>query len=115
MSFRADLFTFVINRLLHGSVSAELSRELHERVVASKDTGATSELIVKINIKPQRSGLCYITVTHSGKIPREPAEPTPMWITDDGNLADHDPRQQHLPLREAEQPTTPQEVANGDN
>lgn len=101
MATRPDLFAFTIAQIRNGAAGVEASEKLNECVNSSRETGKSSELIIKIKIKPdgRDSGQYFIEENITNKLAKPERGKTLFFGTPDGNLSRDNPRQQSLELR----------------
>lgn len=106
-----------IAELRRGRVSAELTEALHELLTACQDTGKKGELVLKLQVLPEKVGdyetpRVQINDSIQVKKPRRNVMPSTFYLTDDGNPTRRDPNQEVFePLREV--PDTTPDIAPG--
>lgn len=107
MAVREDLFAFLMSQQRNGAAAIEASERLTECVNRSRDTGLTSELTIKIKIKPDGagSGQYFVEDKIEAKLPTHLKGKTIFFGTPEGNLQRNDPRQHSLPLRSVDDDT----------
>lgn len=117
MSYRQDLFAFMLAQLRNGKTQEELSQKLNELVTACRDTNQKGELQLTITVKPDKgdSGQYFLRPDIKLKKPEFAAGDTLFWGTPEGNLQRTDPAQGDLDLRIVDQPIKPMKLIDEPN
>jgi hypothetical protein len=102
-----NLFTDMLARHRKGIAADKASRLLSEAITASRDTGAKSEVTLKVTLHPGTDDQMRVEIQVAHKLPQEKLPGALFWVTDEGTLATSDPRQPELPLREVVREATP--------
>lgn len=76
----------------------QLDDDLRSVVKAVEQNKGIGTFTLKITVKPN-GNKAIVATTCTTKLPRPTSEATVRWFDKDGGLADEDPRQQKLPLR----------------
>lgn len=106
---REDLFRHTVGMLRYGEAEKELTEKLHECITRAQTSGKTTELTLKIKIKPrQNTGQYIIEDDVTAKLPKVLKEETLLFGTPDGNLQREDPRQKTFEFREVNQEKRPE-------
>jgi hypothetical protein len=106
-------FADFLLELRRGAAHDELTEALRGLVAAVAEHGKPGDLTFVLKIKPASSGAETVFVTDEVRVkPPKGERPESLYFTDDeGTLTRSDPRQQPLPLRDADPaPTTLREV-----
>lgn len=84
-----------------GGLHAELSDQLAELVLATREIGKKGSITIKLDVAPNADGQTVTIVdTVTLKKPEAP-HPAGIWYSDEeGNLSRRNPMQQELPIRE---------------
>lgn len=105
---RVRPFADILTELSQGRTHAELSEQLHNLLAAVTATGKAGSITLRIDVKPISPGdTSTLTVTDAiaVKAPKGDRPKSVFFVTGDGNLSRHDPRQMAFEgLREV--PTT---------
>ena len=98
---RPDLLAEVLRHAGGGRFMVEASRDVAMAVEATRHSGNTSTITIKINISNAGgldSGVYKIEATSAGKLAKPDPQPTIMFGTPDNNLQREDPSQPELPF-----------------
>lgn len=71
---------------------------------------AKGDLTLKLSLKVSPQGTVTLTGDVKKKAPPTPRGATTFWVTKGGNLANENPRQQKLPLRDVSAPEKPRDI-----
>lgn len=97
-TIRKNLFTHALGHLEYGRTNDEIDLKLNDCIQASKETGKSSEITIKLTIKPSQSGQqIFMVADIKAKIPKFPREQTIFFPTEDSDLKRNDPRQNTVP------------------
>lgn len=102
----ARSFTRALEMVSDGDLVREASNALRDLLLVmqheAKETSADAkgELVLKLKIEVEPSGIATITPDIKVKEPVPKRAKGHLWLTKGGNLTPHNPRQQKLPLRE---------------
>lgn len=96
----SNAFTTLINTHRRGIAGAECSNQLEAAIRAAIDTGAKSEVNVKLTIIPTTDDQVNITIQPTAKLPQQKLTGAMFWVDEDGKLVTSDPKQKELPIRE---------------
>lgn len=101
MSYRQDLFTFMLAQMRAGKTQEELSQQLNQLVQDCRMTGKKGELQLTITVRPDKgdTGQYFLRPSIKTKSPQFEVGDTLFWGTPDGNLQRTDPSQGQLELR----------------
>lgn len=78
--------------------------ELNRLVRAVVDTGKSGSIILKLELRPGKSGALAVKSTVGTKIPKGLPPESLLWPTPEGNLINEDPRQAKLDLKQISVP-----------
>ncbi len=84
-----------------GGLHSELSDQLAELVLATREQGKKGSLTLKLDVAPNADGMT-VTIVDSITLKKpEATRQAGIWYSDeDGNLSRRNPMQQELPIRE---------------
>lgn len=89
-------FTRTLDALRFGTLTDDLTRELHALTLKCDNTGKTGELKLTIKLKPGKGGQMEVFDDITVKAPKEERGSSIMFATVEGNLQREDPRQLNL-------------------
>lgn len=89
-------FNIFIAEFKAGRLNELLTQELAELTKAVESHHKAGELDLKIKITPRTEGEIQITVRISSKAPRRDTLESVAFVSPDGNILTHDPKQQQL-------------------
>lgn len=99
-------FAVFISQLAEGEANGELSKQLHELVVACQEKAeqvagsASGEIKLNIRVKVDARGVAVVGWESVQKLPKEKRAGATMWVTKGGNLTPENPRQQSMFVKE---------------
>lgn len=93
-------FEDMLRRHRRGIAAHKVNQKLHEAILASRDTGAKSEVTLKVTLMPGSDDQMTVTIQVTAKMPEEKLPGGIFWVGEDGMLLTSDPKQKELPLRE---------------
>lgn len=96
----SNAFSILLNTHRKGIAGGECSTFLERALAASIDTGAKSEVNVKVTIIPGADNQVSITIQPSAKLPQQKLAGSIFWVDDEGKLSASNPNQRELPIRE---------------
>lgn len=102
----SNAFEDMLRKHRRGIVANKASDALREAIQASRDTGANSEVTLKIKLIPQSGDEMAIDVQVTSKLPQEKLASGRFWVDDNCQLHTSDPKQLKLNLREVEKPVS---------
>lgn len=105
----SNQFELMLRQHRRGIAADKASRILRKALLASKDTGAKSEVTIKVTLTPGTDDQMSIGIQVTAKLPDEKLPSGMFWVGDDGELLTSDPRQKELPLREVIQVGKPRQ------
>ena len=100
----SNAFEDMLRKHRRGIVANKASEALREAIQASRDTGANSEVTLKIKLLPAAGDEMSIDIQVTSKLPVEKLPSGRFWVDDDLQLHTSDPKQLKLNLREVEKP-----------
>ena len=99
MSYRQDLFQFVLGQHDGGMTQEDLSRSLQELVKRCTETGMGGSVGATIKVKPRgKAGQFEVEVVTTEKLPQYDRGLMVLFGTEDGDLQRSDPRQGRLDI-----------------
>lgn len=96
----SNAFTALLNTHRRGIAGGECSTQLEAAIRAALDTGAKSEVNVKVTIIPGMDDQVNITIQPTAKLPQQKLSGAIFWVDETGKLVTSDPKQKELPIRE---------------
>lgn len=96
----SNAFTVLLNTHRRGIAGNECSTQLEAAIRAALDTGAKSEVNVKVTILPGMDDQVNITIQPTAKLPQQKLSGAVFWVDEGGKLVTSDPKQKELPIRE---------------
>jgi hypothetical protein len=96
----SNAFSVLLNTHRRGIAGHECSTFLENAIRASIDTGAKSEVNVKVTIIPGMDDQVNITIQPTAKLPQQKLAGAIFWVDENGKLVTSDPKQKELPIRE---------------
>ena len=96
----SNAFTSLLATHRRGIAGHECSTQLEAAIKAALDTGAKSEVNVKITIIPGMDDQVNITIQPTAKLPQQKLPGAIFWVDENGKLVTSDPKQKELPIRE---------------
>lgn len=102
----SNAFEDMLRKHRRGIVANKASDALREAIQASRDTGANSEVTLKIKLLPATGDEIAIDIQVTSKLPVEKLPAGRFWVDDECHLHTSDPKQLKLNLREVEKPIT---------
>lgn len=101
----SNAFVDMLTKHRRGIALNKASTALIEAVSASRDTGANSEITLKIKLLPAAGDEMAIDIQVTSKLPVEKLPSSRFWVDDDAKLHTSDPKQLKLNLREVSKET----------
>lgn len=89
-------FVQTLDTLRYGELTSELDKNLRELVLACTGANKGGELVLKIKLKPTKSGAIDLIDEVSMKLPKQDKGTTLMFPTVEGHLQRNDPAQGEL-------------------
>lgn len=89
-------FTDTLNALRYGTLTDDLTKELHALTLKCDSTGKAGELKLTIKLKPGKGGQMEVFDDIVVKAPKDEKGSSIMFTTVEGNLQREDPRQLNL-------------------
>lgn len=82
-----------------GTLLDDLDNELQVAIATTRETGKPAELTLKLKITPQRgqTDSFLVTDTFATKLPKSDVADTVLYVNENGELTQRDPRQPELP------------------
>lgn len=99
-----NMFDDMIRKHRKGVAATEASKLLLEAITATRDTGAKSEMTLKVTLKTGTDNQMLIDIQVTSKLPKAKLPSGLFWVDDDNKLHTSDPNQRELNLREVERP-----------
>jgi len=96
----SNLFEDMLRKHRRGVAANKASKGLQEAIQASRDTGATSEVTLKVKLRPGSDDQMAIDIQVTTKLPQEKLPSGLFWVDDENRLHTSDPKQPELNLRE---------------
>jgi hypothetical protein len=96
----SNMFEDMLRKHRRGVAANEASRRLQEAIQASRDTGAASEVTLKVKLRPGTDDQMQIDIQVANKLPKEKLPSGLFWVDDENRLHTSDPKQPELNLRE---------------
>lgn len=96
----SNAFSILLNTHRKGIAGGECSTFLERALAAAVDTGAKSEVNVKVTIIPGADNQVAITIQPSAKLPQQKLAGSIFWLDEEGKLVTSNPNQRELPIRE---------------
>lgn len=96
----SNAFSNLLNTHRKGIAGHESSTMLERAIAAAVDTGAKSEMTIKVTIVPHIDGQVNITIQPTAKLPQQKLAGAIFWVDEDGKLVTSNPEQKELPIRE---------------
>ena len=96
----SNAFTILLNTHRRGIAGHECSTQLEAAIRAALDTGAKSEVNIKVTILPGMDDQVNITIQPTAKLPQQKLSGAIFWVDEGGKLVTSDPKQKELPIRE---------------
>lgn len=96
----SNAFSNLLNTHRKGLAGHECSTFLERALAAAVDTGAKSEVTVKVTIIPGADNQVNIQIQPTAKLPQQKLAGSIFWVDENNNLVTRNPNQPDLPLRE---------------
>ena len=96
----SNAFANLLNTHRKGIAGHESSTMLERAISAAIDTGAKSEVTIKVTIIPGMDNQVNITIQPTAKLPQQKLAGAIFWVDEDGKLVTSNPEQKELPIRE---------------
>lgn len=106
-------FTDTLNALRFGTLTEDLTKELHSLIEACTTAGKSGTLTLTLALKPGKGGQIEVFDDIKVKKPKEERGSSIMFATPEGNLQREDPRQKKLDLRSVDMETGELRQVNG--
>lgn len=90
-------FVDILREVRHGEMLEELGEKLNDLVQAVDGAGKNGELIIKLTLKPTKSGAIEMMDDVKVKLPSLTKGSSLFFPTVEGNLQRNDPRQKEIP------------------
>lgn len=89
-------FIDTLRKIRRGGLADELTEELHKLTQQCTETGRAGELVLKIKLKPGKSGYVEVIDEVTARPPKRERGASIFFATPEGNLQTNDPRQGEL-------------------
>lgn len=96
----SNAFSNLLNTHRKGLAGHECSTFLEQALAASVDTGAKSEVTVKVTIMPGPDNQVNIQIQPTAKLPQQKLAGSIFWVDENNKLVTRNPNQPELPIRE---------------
>lgn len=96
----SNAFSTLLNTHRKGIAGHECSTFLERALAAAIDTGAKSEVNIKVTITPGTDNQVAIQIQPSAKLPQQKIAGSIFWVDENNKLVTRNPNQPDLPIRE---------------
>lgn len=96
----SNAFSTLLNTHRKGIAGHECSTFLERALAAAIDTGAKSEVNIKVTITPGTDNQVAIQIQPSAKLPQQKLAGSIFWVDENNKLVTRNPNQPDLPMRE---------------
>lgn len=96
----SNAFSTLLNTHRKGIAGHECSTFLERALAAAIDTGAKSEVNIKVTITPGTDNQVAIQIQPSAKLPQQKLAGSIFWVDENNKLVTRNPNQPDLPIRE---------------
>lgn len=96
----SNAFSILLNTHRKGIAGHECSTFLERALAATIDTGAKSEVNIKVTITPGVDNQVAIQIQPSAKLPQQKLAGSIFWVDENNKLVTRNPNQPDLPIRE---------------